>query len=43
MKDSSLIRLKRLRTRIILFLFDAVVIAGSFFAALWLMHEFNLD
>ncbi len=43
MKNSSLVKLKRLRTMVILFLLDAISIAGSFFAALWLRHEFNFD
>lgn len=43
MKDSSVIKLKRIRTMIVLFLLDAISIAGSFFAALWLRHEFDFD
>lgn len=43
MKDSTLAKLQKFKTLFILFLLDAVSIAGSFFAALWLRHEFNFD
>ncbi len=43
MKDSSLVKFKRVRNMIVLFLLDAISIAGSFFAALWLRHEFDFD
>ncbi len=43
MKDSSLVKFKRVRNMIVLFLLDAISIAGSFFAALWLRHEFDFN
>lgn len=43
MKDSTLAKFQKFKTLFILFLLDAVSIAGSFFAALWIRFEFNFD
>ncbi len=42
-KDTSAAKFNRVRNLIVLFLLDAVSIAGSFFAALWLRFEFSFD
>ncbi len=43
MKERSTLQSGRIKTIMILFLLDAVAIAGSFFAALWLRFEFAFD
>ena len=42
-KDTSAASFYRVRNIIVLFILDAISIAGSFFAALWLRFEFSFD
>ncbi len=43
MKATSCVKLKRFRNLLALFLLDAISIAASFFAALWLRFEFDFS
>lgn len=43
MKENSTVRKKRIRTMLVLFILDAISIAGSFFGALWIRFEFSFN